>query len=104
MLLLIKKTQKNNGLLILRLWYSNISLVDVDLPLWIGSVKYYIPESNGFSLHRFKHEPVFIGATGIFTRYLKDFPWRQKVYAPEQQPEEMQKLHWDGKLLIIRPK
>ena len=103
-LLLVKKLSQNNVLLVLHLWSSDLKIKGIDLPLWLGVVKYYQAASKEFSLHKFKDDPVFAGATGILTKYLKDFSWRQVVYVLGQQPEEMRKLHWDGKILIIKPR
>jgi len=103
-LLLTKETGQDNTILMLQLWESDISLSDVNSPLWVGSVEYYHPDSHLLSFNNFKHKPEFIGATEILTTYLKDFNVGHKVYLQKQQPLKMVELHWNGKLLVIRPK
>jgi membrane protein DedA with SNARE-associated domain/membrane-associated phospholipid phosphatase len=101
-LLLTKKMDQAGAILVLHLWSADIDLNDINLPLWLGSIKYYQPNAKVFSLDRFKHKTVFVGATDAFKKYLNNFHWQQKNYLPKQQPTEMADLHWDGKLLIIR--
>jgi len=102
-LLLIKETNQDNTILVLHLWASDINLSDINLPLWIGSVKYYHPDSNVLSLNHFKHKAAFVGATEILAKDLKGFQVRQKIYSPKEQPQAMAELHWGGKLLMIKP-
>ncbi|EKE00619.1 MAG: hypothetical protein ACD_21C00308G0002 [uncultured bacterium] len=103
-LLLTKDTGQDSVILALYLWESGIKLSDVNLPVWIGSVKYYqYNSSKVLSLDYFKHKPEFLGATEVFTKYLKTFHWKEKFYPQEQQPVEMTKLRWNGRMLVIYP-
>ncbi len=102
-ILMTKNTGQDDTILILRLWASDINLSDSAMPLWIGSVNYYHPESRIFSLKQFSKKTPFVGATEILIKYLKNFKWQQIIYLQGEQPLEMAKLNWDGKLLIIQP-
>lgn len=102
-LLLTKETNQDNTILVLHLWASDINLSDINLPLWVGSVKYYRPDLKMLSLNHFKHKAAFVGATEILAKDLKGFHVRQKVYPPKEQPQAMAELHWSGKLLMIKP-
>jgi undecaprenyl-diphosphatase len=101
-LLLTKKTSKNDVVLVLHLWSSNINLTDVDKPLWIGAVKYYSHHYKGLSLERFRQDPDFVGATDTLIKSLKDFSWKEAFHPKGKQPLKMRKLHWSGKLLMIQ--
>lgn len=101
-LLLTKSTDQNSVLLILTLWQSDVILRDNTSPLWIGSIELHRASPKVFSLHHPKNKAPFIGATDWLQKYLKEFQWRQVVYPPSQQPEEMLDLHWDGKLILIK--
>jgi membrane protein DedA with SNARE-associated domain/membrane-associated phospholipid phosphatase len=103
-LLLTKDLDQDNAILVLQLWESDISLSDMDSPLWVGTVKYYCPDSKLLSFERFRHKSKFIGATESFAKALKDFKVENKVYSQKQQPLKMIDLHWNGKLLVIQPK
>jgi membrane-associated phospholipid phosphatase len=103
-LLLTKETNQDNTILVLHLWASDINLSDVNLPLWIGSVKYYSPDPKVLSLKHFKHKAAFVGATEVLAKDLKGFQVKQKVCSPKHQPQVMAELHWGGKLLMIEPK
>lgn len=104
MLLLTKETHQDNTILVLHLWASDIGLSDINLPLWVGAVKYYHPDTKVLSLNHFKHKTKFVGATDTLAGYLKGFTVEHKIYLPEQQPSQMRELHWDGKLLVIQSK
>jgi len=101
--LLTKETNQDNTILVLHLWASDINLSDINLPLWVGSVKYYSPDLKVLSLNHFKHKATFVGATEVLVKDLKGFQVKQKVYSPKQQPQAMAELHWSGKLLMIKP-
>lgn len=95
---LIKDTDEDNAILMLRLWRSNCSFTDSTFPLWIGTIEYHVASPKIFSLHKHK---VFIGATDHLINFLSGFAWKQLIHLEEKQPPEIQALHWDGKLLLI---
>lgn len=104
-LLLTKETNQDNTIVVLQLWEPGITLSDINSPLWVGSVKYYRPDSRPLSLGRFKkHKSEFMGATDILAKSLKDFNVRYKIYSQKQQPLKMLGLRWNGKLLVIQSK
>ncbi len=55
--LILTKADKENrsGLLILKLWQSDIDFIDLDSSVWIGSVEYHTSLPEFFSWKRFKY-------------------------------------------------
>ena len=55
--LILTKADKGNqsGLLVLKLWQSDIDFIDLDNPVWIGSVEYHVSLPEFFSWDRFKY-------------------------------------------------
>lgn len=102
-LLFTKSTKQDGEMLILRLWESDISLKDSNLPLWIGMVEYSYAAPHIFSLKHAKKKHLFIGATEFLAKHLgkKEFNLWERHYFFEQQPIEIRELHWDGRLLVV---
>ncbi|MBU0744474.1 MAG: phosphatase PAP2 family protein [Gammaproteobacteria bacterium] len=102
-LLFTKDTDRDDVVLILRLWASDIDLEGDDYPLWIGAVEYHHATPTSFSLRRFRNKTLFIGATEFLAKHLaKDFSLWKKHFTVDEQPQEMRELHWDGRQLIIK--
>jgi hypothetical protein len=99
--LVLTNTIFENSIIVLYLWNSDITVGPQKLPLLVGTIKYYHHNPYNFSLAYFKRNYLFMGATEVFSDYLHNFKVAQIKYSNEQQPIEMNKLHWDGKLLII---
>ncbi len=103
--LLFTKTTKDDGIVaILRLWQSDLELVDSDLPVWIGDVERHHILPSIFSLKRLHNQRSFVGGTdylagdlhhGMFMVWSKYYPW-------QEHSVELSRLHWDGKLLIVK--
>jgi membrane protein DedA with SNARE-associated domain/membrane-associated phospholipid phosphatase len=102
-LLMTKETQEENAILILRLWQADLVISDSNLPLWLGTIEYHRASPKIFSLHQLR-DKTFIGATDYLASYLNNFAMYQITYHSVTQPPQLQDLHWDGKLLLIRPK
>jgi membrane protein DedA with SNARE-associated domain/membrane-associated phospholipid phosphatase len=108
-LLMVKDVQGVNGVakrhkfVVLRLWKSNVEIEGVKHPLWVGIVSYPRVSYKDLKLRDFfrKH---FGGAVEALLPYLGDYAWKQFVFTRKQQPKEIHGLHWDGKLILIRPK
>lgn len=96
-LLLTKKTDQDNTILVLHLW----ALYKAN-NVWVGAIRYYRHDPYTLSIKNFKNKRIFVGATEDFVKYLKDFQIKNKFYLQNKQPPEMKDLHWDGKLLIIK--
>lgn len=105
-LLMTKETDQDNKALVLRLWQSDITINDYNLPLWLGVAEYHYAEPKLIRLphHNNKKYPKFIGAVDELSGYIENFKWQKIVITPEQQPKEMQDLHWNGMMFLIQPK
>jgi len=102
-LLMTRNINNNKQSIILRLWRSNINIQDAKDPLWIGIINYRDPTHKFFTIHiRHRTKKYFIGATEALVPFLKDHNWQLIIYPKNKQPEAMQKLHWNGKVLMIR--
>jgi membrane protein DedA with SNARE-associated domain/membrane-associated phospholipid phosphatase len=104
-LIMTKPTDREDTILILNLWQSDIKLQDSKIPLWLGTIDYHrLMGHKLFYLYINKHDKTFAGATENLIESLpKDIPWQEINYPLEQQPREMQNLQWDGKAILIAP-
>jgi len=92
--------QKDQWILVLRLWKADTQIKKSSTPLWYGVISYYdAPSKLSMKLH--PKNDFFLGATDKLMPYAKHFNFKQINYPREQQPPETQYLHWDGKLLLI---
>lgn len=98
-LLMIKKQNQGQSVVMLRLWQSDIAVNGGEIPFWLGTVNYYQPPAKLLSLP--KHAQ-FQDAIDALTADLKGFRFRLLMIPPKQQPAEMSELNWDGKLLLVR--
>lgn len=96
-------TNKNNYLIMLRLWPANIKIEGINTQMWLGIVNYYQPRTRLLSIKINGHKK-FLGATDDLIAYLKNYKLKQLNLPLNQQTKAMQKLNWDGKLLIINTK
>lgn len=101
-LLMTKDIGKDKQAIILRLWKSNIIVKNTSAPLWLGIVNYRLPYHKWFTIRKIYGRKKFLGATDEFIPYLKDFKWQEIIYSRNKQPKGIQKLHWNGKLLLIK--
>ncbi|MCK4607848.1 MAG: phosphatase PAP2 family protein, partial [Gammaproteobacteria bacterium] len=100
---LIMSKSEQQGMLILRLWHSNIKIKNSKQPFWIGIIGYWHP-SHKLLLITLPHLVRALpgGTTEAFRPFLKDYNVKSVSYATDQQPATLQRLHWDGKILLIR--
>lgn len=101
-LLMTKTTGRNQPILMLRLWVSDVKFQNSQQPIWLGTINYYRAPERWISFK--KQLPEYVNATQALVPYLTPFTWRLLELTPEQQPKEMQHLKWDGKLLLIQTK
>ncbi len=103
--LFTKTNSKNDKAYILRLWPSEIDLIDSDVQVWIGDVENHRFNSTLFSWEHFKSKPIFIGATEILAKDLqRNFNLWHRTHSSEKDQKQLSELKWDKKLLIIREK
>ncbi|MGB6976527.1 MAG: phosphatase PAP2 family protein [Gammaproteobacteria bacterium] len=104
-LLMTKANGKNQPILILRLWQSDVFVQNDNLSLWIGEIQYYLPHPKllHIATHQQKIEELQ-NTIEALTPYLKDFQWHIIAIPTNQQPSPIQHLHWDGKVLLIKDK
>jgi hypothetical protein len=104
-LFMTKSPDKNQLILVLRLWQSDILIKDSNLSLWMGEVQYYIPQKKLLRLpSRQQKVEELQNTTEALMPYLENFQWQIITVPPHQQPAAIQHLHWDGKVLLIKDK
>lgn len=101
-LLMTKEIAHSKQAIILRLWQSNIKIKNTTTPLWLGIVSYRHKHHKWFVLSKIYAKKTFLGATDEFLASLAGFRWKEIFYPLDKQPKAMRKLHWDGKLLLVR--
>lgn len=103
-MLFTKISSRNNEVFILKLWPSEIDLIDSDFPVWIGSIENRRISAAIFSWEQFKSSPIFIGATELLAGDLKkEFELWHRIYNIKDHLHPA-KLNWDKKFLIIKEK
>lgn len=100
-LLLINTTEKDDTIVILRLWRADLQVNNENLLL--GTIEYHRNSGKIFSLHRHKTK-TSVTAADYLIPYLEEFKYQQVVYPQNIQPPEMLYLGWDGKVLLIQRK
>ena len=102
-LIMTKYLDKQNTLLVLRLWDAHLK-TDTGLPLWLGTIGYHHWWQNTF--FKRKHPAAqlaenasLIPATQLFIQDLNSFTWKQVQY--KQIPNNLK--NWDGYVLFIKP-
>lgn len=101
-LIMTKFTDREDTLLILQLWKSDLIVQGEQLPLWLGVINYSRESPRILGFYH-KHNK-FIGATEELAGDLGKFHWTKQIYPNAMQPEIMTKLHWDGEVFVITPK
>lgn len=99
----IKRTPKKNRVIEIRLWESGVYLQPSNQPLWIGAADILIPPKKLLSLKEHSHISLQ-GAGGLNTIFASTTQFERKfITIPASQiPDTIQKLDWDGKILLIR--
>ena len=99
----IKHTLKKNRMIEIRLWESNIYLQPGNQPLWIGATDILIPPKKLLSMKERTHISLQ-GAGGLDVLFANTSRFKRKfITVPvSQRPDTIQKLNWDGKILLIR--
>lgn len=100
--LLMTKTIQNHQVTF-QLWKSNIHMEDTNQQLWLGNINSYLTPNQKLKDLNNSESLIFNDITRIFTRFLKPYSWKIITISSEQQPTNMDFLHWNGKLLLIRP-
>lgn len=101
-LLLTKSLGDDQPIVMLRLWQSDIIVDSGRTPLWLGTVSYYQPPTKLITLRNAQKNLLeFIEPNDALKPDLTDFIWRELIIPPQQAPV-VQKIFWDGKVLLIR--
>ena len=94
---------EDNEISILKLWSSEIDLVDSDSPVWIGSIENRPVNDARFSWKRFKNPSIFIGVTELLAGDLEEeFELQHRIYDNIGDHLYPVNLDWDKKLLIVK--
>lgn len=101
-LLVIKQLANNSTILELRLWQSGVQFKDSTTSLWVGTINYHTRKQR-FTLKEPSETPV-ANQGGINTLIQDLARYQHKVIhvSPHSQPENVQRLKWDGSILVIR--
>ncbi len=100
--LLLTKLDYQNRQINLMFWKSNVTLLDNNQTLWLGSIYYYKPRHTMASLSPEQIEQLYKNATQQLIASLPGYQWKTLTLNPSRQPLLMQDLHWDGILLLVR--
>ncbi len=99
----IKPIPKKNQVIEIRLWDSNIHLQPGNQPLWLGATDILIPPEKLLSLKERTH--ISLQNAGGLNVLLTNTPRFERKFitvSASEQPNTIQKLEWDGKILLIR--
>lgn len=102
--LMMTKQEKDKPPLYFVLWKSNVTLLDSNKTLWIGSVYYFIPraQKNALALTQEEHHHLYAEAMTAFMPTLDHLAWKIRIIPLHEQPAVMCSLDWDGKLLLVQ--
>lgn len=102
-LFLIKHIPNENRIIELRLWESEVHFQPGNQPLWIGSTDIRIPPKVLLSLK--ENTTITLARTGGLSELLEDthdFQHRVIQISIDPQLKKIKRLHWDGRVLILR--
>lgn len=102
-LFFIKHLPNSPDILELRLWPSGVQFTDSSRPLWLGILIYHAPPEK---ILRFPHHYMRLQSGNSLVDLpgpLTGFQFQLVHIDPEQQPERIQKLHWNGDIYILAP-
>lgn len=89
------------------LWKSNVTIPDSQYPLWIGSVHYYMPRihKDATQLSKADVHQRYAKAMHVFIADLNNEVEKKAWKIPQfEEPPIMLPLHWNGELLLVRPR
>lgn len=104
-LFMIKRIPEHKSIIELRLWSSNIQFMKEKQPLWIGALDVRTAPKKLFSL-KGKAEMSLQGHIGLSDLNQDAKQYQRKIIVTTTDPnlKDIQKLAWDGKILLIREK
>jgi membrane-associated phospholipid phosphatase len=105
-LLMTKKSEGDDTIIILRLWKSGIDVKASKYTLWLGAVDYNKHTGKkilGILPKRDKHMPRFASAVSELGNNLPGFKYKKIIYPEAKLPKEMHDLDWDREILMVRP-
>lgn len=89
----------------LMLWRSFVTLEKDAHGFWLGSLFSYVPPKSKAALPVAEIQTLYDGASEIFLASLGSaFEFKVIHVDPEDQPLVVQNAHWNGVLLLVRPK
>lgn len=102
-IVMVKSLDNGDALLELRLWRTKVFFIDNPQPLWIGSLNYHTPPKKLLTLHR-RYMIEFKSGEAIkqLLSSSHDFQTRVITVPMEDQPPRVQKLGWNGEVLLLR--
>lgn len=100
-----KPAHHNNEILELTLWLAPVKFLDQDLPIWIGTLDYH--RTVRLKLIQLSKQLHFMPPNDEIpqlTSSLDQYQYKIINIAQDQMPPRIQKLDWNGKVIIIKPK
>jgi len=94
-----------NHVLILYLWASNVEFTDSQLPLWVGTLTYKIPNEHKFWLHK-KYLKSFTNLDpppDELIPFLKGYKYHTFKYDDKAKPPHIPLYEWQGGVIFIMP-
>ena len=99
-LVLIKDMGEGQPIIIFRLWQSDMIVDSNKTPLWFGMINYYEPPAKLISIRKMP----FVDAIPALLPDITEFETKRLQVPANILPHELDRLIWDGKILLIRQK
>lgn len=102
-LLVIKHLPHNSTIIELRLWQTGVQFKNSELPLWIGTINYHIQQQHLIALK--KTSAITMAEKGgidQLSKSLSHYQFKVIKITPQNQPQKVRVLNWDGGIIIIR--
>lgn len=102
-LIFIKHLPQEKNIIELRLWTTNVHFINSSTSLWIGTINVHTPPEKLIGLREGSH----ISFTQrdvvqlLHNDTSRNFKHKILKIGTDSQPREIQKLEWDGRILII---
>jgi membrane protein DedA with SNARE-associated domain/membrane-associated phospholipid phosphatase len=100
------KCSTQNHVMYIRLWASNIAFTDSQLPLFVGTITYQIPQENKFWMHQKylkKLSKLSAPTQELLPDIIHDYRYRLLQYDNFDKPQHVPFYQWNGGVILIMP-
>jgi len=101
-LIMTKAAHRRHTELVLHLWTAHFQIIASTEKLWIGSIDYWRSPPKRFLGIPHRREITYPGAIQKLTGALKKYKSKIITLPIRQQPRNMWRLHWNGKILLLQ--